>query len=73
MGKKMTIRIVGQEEEKYIEVRRKLTINNLKAIIKMEMKTKNEHITLTHKGLELVGSKQLEETRLEEGETIVII
>ena len=73
MGRKMTLRIVGQEEEKNIEVRRKLTINNLKAIIKMEMKTKSEHVTLTHKGLELIGNKQLEETRLEKGETIVII
>ena len=69
----MTLRIVGQEEEKYIKVRRKLTINNLKAIIKMEMKIKNEHVTLTHKGLELIGNKQLEETKLDEMETIVII
>ena len=69
----MTLRIAGEEEEKNIEVRRKLTINNLKAIIKIEMKTKDEHITLRHKGLELIGNKQLEETRLEEGQTIVII
>ena len=69
----MAVRIVGQEEEKYIKVRRKLTINNLKAIIKKEMKTNNKQVTLAHKGIELIGNKRIEETRLEEGETIVII
>ena len=73
MGRKMAVRIVGQEEEKYIKVRRKLTINNLKAIIKKEMKTNNKQVTLTHKGIELIGNKRIEEARLEEGETIVII
>ena len=72
MGRKMAVRIVGQKEEKYIKVRRKLTINNLKAI-KKEMKTNNKQVTLTHKGIELIGNKQIEEARLEEGETIVII
>ena len=69
----MTLRIVGQEEEKYVEVRRKLTIDNLKAIIKKVMKLINKQVTLTHKGIELIGNKRIEETSLEEGETIVII
>ena len=66
----MTLRIVGREEETNIKVRRKLTINNLKDIIKMEMKIKNEHVTLSHKWLELIGNKQLEETKIDEGETM---
>ena len=73
MGRKVTVRIVGQEEEKYIKVRSKLTINNLKAIIKKEMKTINKQVTLKHKGIELVGNKRIEETRIEEGETIISI
>ena len=56
MGRKMAVRIVGQEEEKYIKVRRRLTINNLKTIIKKEMKTNNKQVILTHKGIELIGN-----------------
>ena len=41
MGRKLTLRIVGHEV-KVIEIRRKLTVNNLKAIIKKEMEHEKE-------------------------------
>ena len=67
----MTLRVVGQDV-KYIEVRKKLTINNIKAIIKREMNYKNDYLTITHKGRELIGSKQLADSGIEEGEAIEI-
>ena len=67
----MTLRIVGQKEEKTKKIRKNLTINNLIAIIKGVKKLKKENITIIHKGLELTGNKKLGEAGLDEGERIM--
>ena len=44
MGKKITLKIANQEKEKYIKVREKLTIKNLKTIITRELNLPKEEI-----------------------------
>ena len=52
MGKRLTLRIVGEDRERNIKIRENLTINNLKAILNREMKLELESIKIMFDGQE---------------------
>ena len=72
MGRKLNLIIGVEEEEKHIKVRENLTINNLRAIIKRELKLKSDNTKIIHQGLELTGSSKMVELGFVDGDRVEI-
>ena len=65
--------MVGKDWQYYIQINRRLTINNIEAIIKYELNFYNKKLTIAHNQRILQGKETIEEAELVEMDVLEVV